>query len=1188
MVLAYLLSAAWTPAAAPWHHPLSLDGQGYWPERVPVTLRNESDRAVAGEPVEVAIPSLAGAPVESLRACRADGVELLFDLRDAHGRARRSGLLAADDRLVLPAECPANGTATLYVYAGNREAWPVPDFLRGQFSNGGFELGGESPEDWMPEGGDARHRLAWEKSDGREGGRCARVEVDPGAPATWVQWQQSGLAVVPGRVYELRGWVRARDVAGSAGWYVHVNGESGELVNQTLDAGQGTFDWKQVSVSFLAPTNARTAVIGTVLHGTGVAWFDDAEWVARDAPSALRVSVGEKERLQLREPNPAGAPTATAKQDGAEVCVRNFSALAASPALVRVSLASVRARLPGLPRAAAPRVLASDGTEKGGAPLCLGPDLLFAADLPPLSEQSFQVAFGPGKKPKAAGTPMEYERLLNGPYNLITNGNFERGSGAPEAFLRPALGGVLGVAASFSTEARFGRRALELTVSSNTAAEWVGWRSQPIAVKPGASYLLSGWLKARALKGDATIYAHFHDAAGALCKSGAMVSTSPGVSSDSEWVNSTGFLTAPPDAATIEVHLTMNTFGTLRHDGLLLCEVVEGVIRNVHSAAGEALPAGQALQVWEVNPLRKVFPDTPPQASARRVAVELARNEYEPFQLALRGGDSLSPAQRAKSYGDRLSPPRSGEPSDRSLMRPPTPQRVTVEVSPLKNAAGNALPAVKVERVGFVPIDHPSGYFTTDVPDWCRKLPRGGGATDGWAGWWPDPLAPATAFSLSTNQTQPLWFTVRAPKDAPPGEYRAKITLRADGAAPLILPLTVRVLPFTLPDRTRLQVIFDFRSGPGGWYGPAPDSRAEREKWLRFMAAHRLGVNEIEPPPQFSYKDGQVTMDAREFDETARLCFDELGMSACYTPSFFYMFGWAYPPKQLFGLEPFTAEWNSALQQACRLFAAHLREKGWQDRFIYYISDEPHFQHAFVVEQMKKLCALIHEAAPALPIYSSTWRHCPAWDGSLDLWGIGQFGCFPVAEMERVRQSGKRLWFTCDGQMATDTPYLATERLLPYYCRKYGVAGFEFWGLSWWTYDPWRVGWHTFIRQSDEGKVHYWVRYPDGDGFLAYPGKPVGVDGPVSTIRLEQVREGLEDFEAMALLAGAAEKARKAGRSVAAAERALALADELVTIPNAGGLRSTEILPDPERLPTARRAVNAALIQLLPETASPP
>ena len=57
---------------------------------------------------------------------------------------------------------------------------------------------------------------------------------------------------------------------------------------------------------------------------------------------------------------------------------------------------------------------------------------------------------------------------------------------------------------------------------------------------------------------------------------------------------------------------------------------------RVHSAAAKA--AGSGLQVWEVNPLVKVFPDTPPQAQARAVSVELARNEYQAFQLALRIG----------------------------------------------------------------------------------------------------------------------------------------------------------------------------------------------------------------------------------------------------------------------------------------------------------------------------------------------------------------------------------------------------------------------------------------------------------------------------------------------------------------------------------------------------------------------
>ena len=66
--------------------------------------------------------------------------------------------------------------------------------------------------------------------------------------------------------------------------------------------------------------------------------------------------------------------------------------------------------------------------------------------------------------------------------------------------------------------------------------------------------------------------------------------------------------------------------------------------------------------------------------------------------------------------------------------------------------------------------------------------------------------------------------------------------------------------------------------------------------------------------------------------------------------------------------------------------------------------------------------------------------------------GVGAYGVFPVDEMERRLQDGDEIWFTTDGQMATDTPYCAIERLYPYYCWKYGVSGYEFWGVSWWTY----------------------------------------------------------------------------------------------------------------------------------------
>ena len=1008
--LAFLLAVRTaTAAAVPWQHTLYLGNGGYWPQRVPVTITNGSAKPLAGEPLALLLPALVGARVESLRVCRADGVELLFDLRDARGLAKRAGELGTEDKLIVPVECPAHTATTLFVYAGNLVAWAVPDFL-------------------------------------------------------------------PGR-----------------------------LADRAANTGSG----------------------------------------------GLGVLVGQVERLQIRPARPPTPKSGPDWRNWAEVRVRRFTEEPGSTALVRVNLRKALARLPGVSWDSTARVASSDGVELPSYGLGRGADLLFSASLLPLTEELFQVGFRKGSQLDAAAVIESYGRLLASGANLAGNGSFESGSDGPDQWRKPANGGPHQITAGFSSDARFGRRSLELTALENAKADWLGWDSREIPVRPRATYLLSGWLKGIKLQSWATIHAHFHDAEGALTKSGAMVSTQPTVSGDSDWLNSMGFFQAPPDAATVQIHLTMNTQGTLRHDGIVLCEVVDGEVERVHSAAAKA--AGAGLRIWEVNPLVKVFPDIPPQAQARAVSVELARNEYQAFQLALCANVKTT--------------------------------HVNIAVSRLKGPGGGELPPVKVERVGYVPVDYPSAYYSIEVPEWCRKVPRGAGVTDGWAGWWPDPLAPGSSLDLSPNQTQPIWFTIHALKLAAPGRYQAQVTLDAGGRSPRQIPLTVQVLPFTLPDQGHLQAIFDFRFGPGGGFGSGADSKEDQRNWLRFIAEHRLGINEIHPPPRFSYQEGKVTMDAAEFDEAAHFCFDELGMNVAYTPDFFYMFGWAYPPKKLFGLDPFTPEWTTALQQAYRLFTDHVRQKGWHDKFVFYVSDEPHFEHDFVVEQMKKICALVHEVDASIPIYSSTWRHCAAWDESLDLWGIGQYGCFPVDEMERLQRAGKQMWFTCDGQMATDTPFLATERLLPYYCFRYGVRGFEFWGLAWWTYNPWQVGWHQFIRQSDEGKKYYWVRYPDGDGFLAYPGKPVGVDGPVSTIRLEQLRQGLEDYEALALLTELAAKAKQAGRPVPAAERALAMAKDLVTIPNASGLRSTEILPYPDRIPAIRKAVNAALVDLTLESA---
>ena len=53
-----------------------------------------------------------------------------------------------------------------------------------------------------------------------------------------------------------------------------------------------------------------------------------------------------------------------------------------------------------------------------------------------------------------------------------------------------------------------------------------------------------------------------------------------------------------------------------------------------------------------------------------------------------------------------------------------------------------------------------------------------------------------------------------------------------------------------------------------------------------------------------------------------------------------------------------------------------------------------------------------------------------------------------------------------------------------------------------------------------EGATRY-----NGEGALFYPGVGAGFEGPVTSMRLKQIREGLEDYEYLKLLADRGERA---------------------------------------------------------------
>jgi hypothetical protein len=1158
--------------AVEWQPSLYLAGGGWWRGRIRIVVTNAASRAAEGQPAVVRIGSamgeadLAGQRAEAIRLCNEQGVEMLFAIHGPNQDLVTRGPIPAGSTLVVPAECREHRSAVYYVYFDNPDAGEVPDYFTAKqgLLNGDLEQG-ESPQDadaapaeWVHDPADAQHRASWSTENPQSGRRCLKTVVAEGAEPSWIATRQHDIRVIGGAKYRIRAWVKAENVKGNAGWYTHVgNARDSMLLNTSLNGGGGTYGWKEVTVEFTAPAETSSATVGTVLRGTGTAWFDNVRWECLE-PDRLGAVADRPERMTLADAGQSGPWYGGESNDydhRAAVRIMNFSPQATAAKLFTVDAAMIAARS----RGGLADCLVIDELRKPIRVHCLEGRLLFEADVPGRSVRTCYVYWRgdrtlPLHAANTAGKPVG-NNAVPSRFNLVKNGDFALGGASAADWWHDAAPAGSGIefAVERADRAAPGKRWLRMRVPAGSPSAWRGWH-QRVPVQSGHSYLVSAWIKYKDFtKSGKFVHVHQLAANGTV---GAMGNAGPNTQGASDWTFVAEQMTAAADTACFELHLTMNRSGTVWYRGVAVTEVTPATIGREE---GRPAKTPAQLDVWQVPAVVKVFEaDQRPHAAAA-LRITAARNEQEPLQLAIRAGRRVPGAR--------------------------------VEVDPPRGPNGAKLGDVEINVVGYVPIDYPTAYYSQmSGTAWRRMIPTGAATCDGWAGRWPDPLLPNRPFDLAADTTQPMWITVTVPKGAPAGDYTGTVRLIAGRERLWQQPFTLHVWDFTLPEEKHVGAKFDVGPGLGEkWWGE-PWKKARRQI-IAMMAKRRLCPDEVEPQPEFKYENGKATADFTKFDRAATRYFDELKLPYAWTPNFFYAFGWGFPPRALFGEEPYAGkspfenvdrgqlrpEYKKAYQACLKLFWEHVKQKGWDKKFVLYICDEPHYWLPPIIPQMKALCQMIHEVDRQIPIYSSTWNYVPQWDDSLDIWGIGHYGCVPVEQIAKLRAAGHRVWWTTDGQMCTDTPYCAVERLLPHYCFKYGVEAYEFWGVSWTTYDPHRFGWHVFIPQSERPGHLCWIRYPNGDGFLMYPGHSVGCDGPLSSIRLEQAREGVEDYEYLYLLRQLTQKAKAAGKDVAAAERALARADRLVTIPNAGGCYSSKIVGDPEEIYRVKEEVGRAI-----------
>ncbi len=239
---------------------------------------------------------------------------------------------------------------------------------------------------------------------------------------------------------------------------------------------------------------------------------------------------------------------------------------------------------------------------------------------------------------------------------------------------------------------------------------------------------------------------------------------------------------------------------------------------------------------------------------------------------------------------------------------------------------------------------------------------------------------------------------------------------------------------------------------------------------------------------------------------------------------------------ELLGFAEDTPHYRALFADYCGQLQKHLRERGWLDEAYVYWFDEPAPKdYAFVMNGFAKLKA----AAPDIN-RMLTEQVEPALVGGPNIWcPVSHHYQHEPAEQRR-RHGETFWWYVCTGPKA---PYCTlfidhpgTEmRLWLWQTWQRNINGILVWQSNYWTSptafpdpahpqnpyeDPmgWRTGYST-----PKGEKRPWG---NGDGRFIYPplaaadgrpGEPV-LEGPVDSIRWEMLRDGIEDYEYMAML----------------------------------------------------------------------
>jgi hypothetical protein len=548
---------------------------------------------------------------------------------------------------------------------------------------------------------------------------------------------------------------------------------------------------------------------------------------------------------------------------------------------------------------------------------------------------------------------------------------------------------------------------------------------------------------------------------------------------------------------------TPNTFSEITHSRFKYFNISHGLLIFLflgflaNSVRAQQMSIKGDIKVWAVPAEQKVRPKDKIETSniiwsgeKKQITVSGAGNEHVPFQVVI------------------SAPVPEG-------WRPKAQDGFFITVTDLTSINGNIIPQKQVSLF----LEHYIQIYAISSP---------AGAT----GYWPDALAPLQeSFSMQAQYTvvgnRPIWVDIIVPTGTPAGKYTGKIIVSKGGNTFETLSLHLEVYNFSLPEQTHLITYFNISKGELGRLYNKTASDPEIEQltlsYFDFLFAHRLETWFNEPlVPELTVKGENVELkfNDQRYDyylntlKTKRVILEAR----------------PYELVSQIKAEPYSPLFNKIIKTYLSAVESYFRKNGWIDRLVFNSPiDEPNTMKDY--EETREWALLVHEAAPGVHFMAteSPVSDNPEWGtlrGYVDNFCVHGNNLndpkVKQALLEEQAKGGEATWYiSCDQAYPQPNYFIDAPAMdpvmVPWITARYHMNGILYWATNFWnqTPDPW-LDPVTYISGFDCSGG--WVL--NGEGSLIYPGDHTkrytgqpNVNGPVSSIRFELLREGIEDYE---------------------------------------------------------------------------